>query len=93
MTGIIVKATASCPREDCRVELGASTSTCMGWSETYNKYGNRSDVDPNITSQSLRCLTCGARWIARTQYGKTKITEYDDDRMTAQERAKNAPLS
>jgi len=74
----IARCTKDCPREDCAIiDLGGA-STCMGWTPTYDKHGNRTDRgDPNIHSNGLKCTTCGASWFASTQYGKTTITARD----------------
>lgn len=73
----IKEATKDCPRTDCSITCGGSTSTCMGWTPTYDKLGNRTDSgDPNIHTQWLRCSTCGKSWTASTQYGKTAINAH-----------------
>ena len=72
----IQAVTKDCPREDCSISGGNSgMSTCMGWSPSYDKHGNRtSRGDPNIFTTSLMCSKCGASWRLSTQYGKTTIT-------------------
>lgn len=74
---MIAEVTKDCPREDCSISGGDSgVSTCVGWSPTYDKHGNRTDCgDPNTFTSELRCSKCGASWIISTQYGKTTITQ------------------
>lgn len=76
---MIAEATKDCPREDCRLtDFGVSSTTCMGWTPTFDKYGNRTDSgDPNITTGAIKCVTCGASWNYRTQYGETALTPRD----------------
>ena len=73
---LIPELTKDCPREDCSITGGNSgVSTCMGWTPTYDKRGNRTDRgDPNSFTTSYLCSVCGAQWSATTQYGETKIT-------------------
>lgn len=74
----ISEVTKDCTREDCSITGGFGTSTCMAWTPTYDKNGNQTDRgDPNIHSSSLKCLTCGASWWLRTQYGETTIKKAD----------------
>lgn len=74
MNFLIEKMTKDCQREDCSLTDHGTTSTCMGFTPTYDKRGNRSDAgDPNITTTEWRCSKCPKRWVARTQYGKTEI--------------------
>lgn len=71
----IQKLTKDCPREDCSISGGDyGVSTCMGWTPTYDKNGNRTDRgDPNSYTTSYACSACGKRWSVTTQYGQTNI--------------------
>lgn len=71
---MISELTKDCPREDCRISAnGPSVSTCMGWTPTFDKRGNRTDHgDPNISRSAYVCATCGSHWSVSNQYGKTK---------------------
>jgi hypothetical protein len=55
-----------CDREDCRIERGISTTTLMGWTPTYDKYGNQLNRDPNKTTTQMRCTACGKSWMETT---------------------------
>jgi hypothetical protein len=67
--------TKDCPREDCSIQSGISTMTCMGWTPTYDKSGNRTDRgDPNIEATAYRCAKCGDEWTVRTQYGVSVVS-------------------
>lgn len=71
---LVSQLTENCDRDDCSISLGGMASTCMAWSPTYDKRGNRMDHgDPNITTQSALCQTCRQRWVAKSQYGVTEI--------------------
>ena len=73
---IIQQITKDCPREDCSMLEGGSTSTCMGWQPTYDKAGQRIDKgDPNTHTTSWRCSSCNRAWVTNTRYGETSITE------------------
>lgn len=72
---LIAQLTGDCPREDCAVQEGGSTSTCLGWTPTYDKRGERTDRgNPNSMRTSFRCSTCGKEWAAYTQYDETTFT-------------------
>ncbi len=74
---LIPELTKDCDRDDCRVIGGnASVSTCMAWTPVYDKQGNRiDDGDPNTSTTTYDCATCGAHWTVSTQFGETKITK------------------
>lgn len=71
----ISELTKDCEREDCSITGGNSgISTCMAWTPTYDKHGNRTDQgDPNIFTTSYSCHACGKQWSVREQYGKAEI--------------------
>lgn len=74
---IVARCTKDCEREDCSISGGAyGFSTCMGWTPTYDKHGNRTDRgDPNTHTTSMRCASCGKQWAITTQYGETTVKE------------------
>lgn len=75
---VIQEMTKDCPREDCTLTSGLSTSTGLAWSPTYDKSGNRTDRgDPNYHNTEYRCSKCGASWIASTRFNETKITRIE----------------
>lgn len=51
-----------CPREDCRIQNLGGYTTCLGWTPTYDKYGKLLNSDPNTTTWSYKCITCGKQW-------------------------------
>lgn len=80
----IQELTKDCPRDDCLIyDSMGGTSTCMGWQPSYDKQGNRTDRgDPNIHTTSSRCVTCGAEWVFRIQYGETTTTRVEPNSST-----------
>lgn len=62
--------------KDCRFqEDGMSMTTCMYFPPTYDKHGNNTNPDGNITSGALRCTVCNRRWSYSRQYGETQYAE------------------
>lgn len=55
--------TPDCDRTDCVVQEGGSMSTCIGWTPTYDKFGNLLNSDPNKTTSMMSCITCGKNWV------------------------------
>jgi hypothetical protein len=67
--------TRDCPREDCTLQPGVSTTTCLGWTPSYNRHGGRMDSgNPNITSTQWRCVKCLREWVENEQRGNSTIT-------------------
>jgi hypothetical protein len=62
-----------CPREDCRIQNRGTSSTLMGWTPTYDKYGRQLNSNPNTVKTHFHCLTCGEAWIRKTKSGVTTI--------------------
>lgn len=54
--------TPDCDRDDCRVSMGATMTTCMGWSPVFDKHGKMLNKDPNTSTTQMSCLTCGKTW-------------------------------
>jgi hypothetical protein len=52
-----------------------SMTTCMYFPPTYDKHGNNTNPDGNITSGALRCTVCNRKWSYSRQYGETQYTE------------------
>ena len=62
--------------KDCRFqEDGMSMTTCMYFPPTYDKHGNNTNPDGNITSGGLKCTVCSRRWSYSRQYGETQYAE------------------
>jgi hypothetical protein len=75
---IIPRLTSDCPRKDCSLSGGIYTTTCMGWCPTYDKNGNLiGRGDPNISTSTWVCVTCGASWRVKEQYGEYEVTRAD----------------
>ena len=71
---IIQQLTKDCERDDCSIVEGVSMTTCMGWTPSYDKHGNRTDAgDPNSTSTEWRCSACGRNWRTSTLRGETVV--------------------
>jgi hypothetical protein len=58
-----VKPIVDCSREDCRIQVIGQVTTCLGWTRTYDKYGNETSVDPNQVTRHLNCVVCGKDWM------------------------------
>lgn len=56
---------------ECRITYGPSSTTCAYYAPVYDKHGNNTNPDGNITTTMVKCFTCDTKWVARTQYGKT----------------------
>ena len=52
-----------CPRDDCRIQVGPTSSTCVYYPPIYNKYGENTNPDKNRRSTPHECLSCGDTWI------------------------------
>lgn len=65
-----------CPTpKDCRISRSASYSTCIGYTPIYDGFGNEIGEDPNVTTYSESCATCGKSWTIRTQGRKCSRIE------------------
>jgi hypothetical protein len=62
-------------KKECSFSGSGSMTTLMGYTPTWDKHGNMTSRDPNITTSEIRCSTCGKRWLSRTQYGETTYLE------------------
>lgn len=60
----------TCEKE-CRFQYGISTTTCMYFPPVFDKHGNNTNPDGNITSGTVKCSTCGHEWQYRSQYDST----------------------
>lgn len=60
---------------DCRFTEGVKSRTCAYYQPIYDKHGNNTNPDLNITSYSMGCLTCGMEWIVNEKNGTTTIAE------------------
>lgn len=59
-----------CMRDDCMITAnGPSMTTAMHFPPVYNKQGVNMNPDMNITTKSVRCLSCGKSWSERWQNG------------------------
>jgi hypothetical protein len=68
--------TRDCGRNDCVVQENApATRTLMSWTPSFDKRGVMVGAgDPNITTYSFVCRTCGAHWTEREQYGFVAVS-------------------
>lgn len=66
--------TKDCEREDCSISHEGSSTTLLGWTQTYDKNGNPKSQNPNTTTSHYRCFKCSKRWQVKTQYGKSEVT-------------------
>ena len=59
-----------CVRDDCMItENGPSMITSAYYPPVYDKQGNNTNPDMNITTQQRRCLSCGKTWTEKYQNG------------------------
>jgi hypothetical protein len=57
--------TPDCHRTDCVVQQqGPSMTTCLGWTPTFDRWGNPLSKDPNTTTTQMKCNTCGKEWVS-----------------------------
>lgn len=64
-------------QNDCRfVEVGPSMTTSMYFPPVYDKNGNNTNPDGNITSGTLSCRICNKTWSYSTQYSNTQYREH-----------------
>ena len=66
----IIKAVTECCDLDCRVKIGSSSTTLMGWYPTYDKDGNQVTENPNKRSTYVTCRVCDKEWTVSEQYGQ-----------------------
>jgi len=71
----IATLTKDCPREDCRLQYRGSSTTLLGWLPTYDKKGNQIGRDPNTTTSSYNCLTCGVSWRVKSREDNEDVIE------------------
>lgn len=60
---------------ECRFHVRGGVTTCMYFPPVYDKHGNNTNPDGNITSGDVGCSVCNRRWGYATQYGKTTFNE------------------
>jgi hypothetical protein len=57
--------TPDCDRTDCVIQAtGPTMTTCLGWTQTFDKWGNPLNSDPNTSSTPMKCVTCGKEWVS-----------------------------
>ncbi len=60
----------NCMRDDCMItHNGAGQQTLGYFPPVYDKQGRNTNPDMNITTQPMRCLSCGKSWVERWQNG------------------------
>lgn len=63
--------------EQAAVEIldeGTST-TLMGYTQTYDKHGRPQGRDPNTSTSNYRCMVCGNSWEIRSRDGMEDMVE------------------
>lgn len=70
----ITEMTAGCEKE-CRINYGLFTTTCMGWVQTFDKHGNPTGRDPNTSTGTAHCQTCGKNWLVVERDGTVEVRE------------------
>jgi hypothetical protein len=51
-----------CEREDCKIRSSGGSSTLAYYPPVYDKYGNNTNPDMNVTSYEKHCMTCEKSW-------------------------------
>lgn len=59
---LIVEVAKNCDRKECRLSFIGSSSTLIGHTKIYDRFGNEVSADPNIITHSLRCDVCRVSW-------------------------------
>lgn len=63
---------------ECRFHVGMGMTTCAYYPPVYDKHGNNTNPDRNVTSGKVSCYTCGRKWNYATQLGETQFKEIDN---------------
>ena len=67
------------PNPNCELQCSFSESyratTCVYYPPMYDKNGNNTNADGNVTTWSVSCGTCGKKWKAKQQYEETTYDE------------------
>lgn len=58
----------------CRFLESMRTSTSVHYPPIYDKNGNNTNPDGNVTTWYISCETCNKHWNATQQYGETTVT-------------------
>jgi hypothetical protein len=61
--------------QECRFQMGMSTTTLMYYAPIYDKHGNNLNPDGNITTTQIHCRVCGKSWVGSTKLGATTYVE------------------
>ena len=64
-----------CPRDNCKYLQGGGQSTYAYYFPIYDKNGVNINPDRNITTSTLKCLTCNKMWKSTSQLGLTTYEE------------------
>jgi hypothetical protein len=66
-----------CPhgRTDCRLYVGGSWTTCMAFTQEFDRAGNLLRPDPNTVTTNLGCNACGIRWQRTERAGEVQTAE------------------
>ena len=65
----------TCKRDDCVIQNLGSSVTLMGWTQTYDKYGNPLGKVPNTRKTAYKCLTCNKMWDVTLRNGEATVNE------------------
>lgn len=63
---------------ECRFQFGMGMTTCMYYPPVYDKHGNNTNPDGNITSGLVSCNVCDKQWGYSTRHGETTFSEVKD---------------
>ena len=68
-----------CPRNEpstCRFEARPSSTTLLYYPPRYDREGVNQNPDRNVTTEEVRCATCGATWFRDCVRGLDQIGEW-----------------
>lgn len=71
----MINPNPECPRDDCMYLQGGGQSTLAYYPSIYDKNGVNTNPDRNITTFTLKCLTCDKMWKCASQLGLTTYEE------------------
>lgn len=71
---LVALATQDCANE-CRIEIEGAQATNIRFTPQFDKTGKQTNVNPNTTTYTLRCLTCAKRTRIVAQAGVTPLVE------------------
>lgn len=63
---------------ECRFQVGMGMTTCAYYPPVYDKHGNNTNPDRNVTSGMMSCNVCDRQWSYATCLGETQFVEVNN---------------